>query len=171
MKNYVLKYNKPAEYSENGWQNEVLPIGNGMLGMCVFGGVSEEHLQFNEKTLWTGGPSKSRKDYIGGNVENSYEYLEKIRDALRRGDKKAVLKFKDKLVGVKDGYGAYQNFGEIVLKFPHGVFSDYERQLDITNSVCTVKYKSGGVSFIRECFASHNPSVIAEKITADKMVR
>ena len=47
MKNYVLKYNKPAEYSENGWQNEVLPIGNGMLGMCVFGGVSEEHLQFN----------------------------------------------------------------------------------------------------------------------------
>ena len=50
MKNYVLKYNKPAEYSENGWQNEVLPIGNGMLGMCVFGGVSEEHLQFNEKT-------------------------------------------------------------------------------------------------------------------------
>lgn len=168
MKNYVLKYNKPAEYSENGWQNEVLPIGNGMLGMCVFGGVSEEHLQFNEKTLWTGGPSKSRKDYIGGNVENSYEYLEKIREALRRGDKKAVLKFKDKLVGVKDGYGAYQNFGEIVLKFPHGVFSDYERQLDITNSVCTVKYKSGGASFIRECFASHNPSVIAEKITADK---
>lgn len=168
MKNYVLKYNKPAEYSENGWQNEVLPIGNGMLGMCVFGGVSEEHLQFNEKTLWTGGPSKSRKDYIGGNVENSYEYLEKIREALRRGDKKAVLKFKDKLVGVKDGYGAYQNFGEIVLKFPHGVFSDYERQLDITNSVCTVKYKSGEVSFIRECFASHNPSVIAEKITADK---
>ena len=122
MKNYVLKYNKPAEYSGNGWQNEVLPIGNGMLGMCVFGGVSEEHLQFNEKTLWTGGPSKSRKDYIGGNVENSYEYLEKIRDALRRGDKKAVLKLKDKLVGVKDGYGAYQNFGEIVLKFPHGFF-------------------------------------------------
>lgn len=171
MKNYVLKYNKPAEYSENGWQNEVLPIGNGMLGMCVFGGVSEEHLQFNEKTLWTGGPSKSRKDYIGGNVENSYEYLEKIREALRRGDKKAVLKFKDKLVGVKDGYGAYQNFGEIVLKFPHGVFSDYERQLDITNSVCTVKYKSGGVSFIRECFASHNPSVIAEKSPPIKMVR
>ena len=54
--------------------------------------------------------------------ENSYEYLEKIRDALRRGDKKAVLKLKDKLVGVKDGYGAYQNFGEIVLKFPHGFF-------------------------------------------------
>lgn len=168
MKNYVLKYNKPAEYSENGWQNEVLPIGNGMLGMCVFGGVSEEHLQFNEKTLWTGGPSKSRKDYIGGNVENSFEYLEKIRDALCRGDKKAVLKFKDKLVGIKDGYGAYQNFGEIVLKFPHSDFSDYERQLDITNSVCTVKYKSGGVLFARECFASQNPSVIAEKITADK---
>ncbi len=31
-----------------------------------------------------------------------------------------------------------------------------------------MKYKSGEASFIRECFASHNPSVIAEKITADK---
>lgn len=61
MKNYVLKYNKPAEYSENGWQNEVLPIGNGMLGMCVFGGVSEEHLQFNEKTLWTGGRQRAER--------------------------------------------------------------------------------------------------------------
>ena len=51
MKNYVLKYNKPAEYSENGWQNEVLPIGNGMLGMCVFGGVFPRmHLHdLNEK--------------------------------------------------------------------------------------------------------------------------
>ena len=50
MKNYVLKYNKPAEYSENGWQNEVLPIGNGMLGMCVFGGVSEDR-QRAERTI------------------------------------------------------------------------------------------------------------------------
>jgi alpha-L-fucosidase 2 len=31
-----------------------LPIGNGRLGGMVFGGVAQEHIQFNEKTLWTG---------------------------------------------------------------------------------------------------------------------
>jgi alpha-L-fucosidase 2 len=31
-----------------------LPIGNGELGAMFFGGVTEEHIQFNEKTLWAG---------------------------------------------------------------------------------------------------------------------
>ena len=35
---------------------EALPIGNGRLGAMVFGGVERERLQFNEDTLWTGGP-------------------------------------------------------------------------------------------------------------------
>ena len=33
----------------------------------VYGEIASEHLTFNEKTLWTGGPSESRKDYMGGN--------------------------------------------------------------------------------------------------------
>jgi len=46
-----LWYNKPA----SKW-TEALPIGNGRLGAMVFGGIAQDHLQFNEQTLWTGGP-------------------------------------------------------------------------------------------------------------------
>lgn len=46
----VLWYRQPA----TNWMTSALPIGNGRLGAMVFGGVAQEHLQFNEKTLWTG---------------------------------------------------------------------------------------------------------------------
>ena len=56
----VLWYAQPAE----DWMSEALPIGNGRIGAMIFGGVAQEHLQFNDKTLWTG----SRTE--GGNYQN-----------------------------------------------------------------------------------------------------
>src|SRR5512136_908115 len=47
----TLWYAQPA-----GKWEEALPVGNGWLGAMVFGGVTNEHIQFNEGTLWTGKP-------------------------------------------------------------------------------------------------------------------
>lgn len=47
-----LWYNRPA----TNWMKSALPIGNGELGAMFFGGISHEHLQFNEKSLWSGSP-------------------------------------------------------------------------------------------------------------------
>jgi alpha-L-fucosidase 2 len=44
-----LYYNDPA----SKWL-EALPIGNGSLGGMIFGGVEQEHIQFNEESLITG---------------------------------------------------------------------------------------------------------------------
>lgn len=52
--NHVLWYDKPA----GDWMTEALPIGNGRIGAMIFGGIEEEHIQFNDKTLWTGSPTK-----------------------------------------------------------------------------------------------------------------
>lgn len=46
----TLSYSKPAQ----DWMTEALPIGNGRLGAMIFGGVEQEHLQFNEISLWSG---------------------------------------------------------------------------------------------------------------------
>ncbi len=55
----TLWYNKPATLTEvnNIWMEYSLPIGNGQLGASLFGGVATDEIQFNEKTLWTGGPN------------------------------------------------------------------------------------------------------------------
>ncbi len=45
---------KPQKYFQHTWGSSVYPLGNGRLGCTVFGGMAEEHIQFNEDTLWTG---------------------------------------------------------------------------------------------------------------------
>ena len=68
-----LWYNKPARQ----W-TEALPLGNGRVGAMVFGGVDSEHIQFNEETLWTGGPRNV-------NRPDAVQYLQPIRRLLFEG--------------------------------------------------------------------------------------
>ena len=41
------------------WMEYSLPIGNGQFGASIFGGIAQEQIQFNEKTLWSG----TKNDY------------------------------------------------------------------------------------------------------------
>ena len=65
-----LWYTSPADITRyyEGWQEKSLPMGNGGIGGSVFGGITRERIQLNEKSLWSGGPSESRKNYNGGNL-------------------------------------------------------------------------------------------------------
>ena len=45
---------RPRMYFEHMWGSSVYPLGNGRLGCTIYGGMAEEHIQFNEDTLWTG---------------------------------------------------------------------------------------------------------------------
>src|SRR5580698_4208511 len=86
-----LWYRQPAQK----W-TEALPIGNGRLGAMVYGGVKEEHLQFNESTLWTGGPRAYQRP-------DAYHYLDTIRGLLfagRQSDAEALAE--QHFMGKKD---------------------------------------------------------------------
>lgn len=52
-----LWYDQPA----TRWV-EALPLGNGRLGAMVFSGITNDHLQFKESTLWTGKPHEYQHD-------------------------------------------------------------------------------------------------------------
>jgi alpha-L-fucosidase 2 len=139
----VLRYDRPAR----NW-NEALPVGNGRLGAMVFGGVPRERIQFNEDTLWTGGPH----DYAHAGAA---AYLPKIRELLfagkpREAEELAMRRF----MSVPLGQMAYQPFGDLGIEFRgHESCSDYERTLDIGRALSTVRYKAGGTTFTREVFA------------------
>ncbi|MDQ8206383.1 glycoside hydrolase family 95 protein [Coraliomargarita sp. SDUM461003] len=49
----VLSYDTPA----TNWDKEALPLGNGWLGCMIFGGIEQEHIQFNVDSLWLGSES------------------------------------------------------------------------------------------------------------------
>lgn len=63
----TLWYTRPATATgaANVWMEYSLPIGNGQLGACLFGGLYNDEIQFNEKTLWTGTPD-DMQGYGGG---------------------------------------------------------------------------------------------------------
>ena len=77
-------YTSPGSASD--WENTSLVIGNGKTGGILFGQVANDQIHFNEKTLWTGGPSESRPNYDGGNRDEAVteEQLEALRQKQER---------------------------------------------------------------------------------------
>lgn len=138
------------------------------MGECVFGRLDTERLQFNEKSLWRGGPSENRPDYRGGNIKDSYNYLVKMQEALKNRDKKTVAKMKSKLVGIKEGYGSYSAFGNINVKIDHSNVTDYKRYLDIDEGYIKVEYNTSSHQE-RIHFASFEDKVIVNRFKSEKL--
>jgi alpha-L-fucosidase 2 len=142
---------------------EALPVGNGCLGAMIFGGVQDEHIQFNEDTLWTGHPH----DYANTNALN---FLPAIRQLLAEGKaKEAGGMAKTNFLGAPSRQKAYQPFGDLHLHFNDtGEVTDYRRELNLDSAVASVSYQCAGVHFWREVFASYPDQIIVMHITADK---
>ena len=153
-----LWYKKPADE----W-TEALPVGNGRLGAMVFGGLAQAHLQFNEDTLWTGGPHAYHH-------AGAATYLPIVRRLLYEGKQAEaeVLAFKQ-MMSVPFRQKAYQPCGDLWLTFDgHAHASGYRRELDLDTAVATVRYRVGGTTFTREVFASAVDQVICVRISADR---
>ncbi len=160
-----ITFDKPAA----DWEREGLPIGNGALGAVVMGGIDVDRLQFNEKTLWAGGPGSKQGYDFGIAAESQTTKLAAVRKTLaEKGEIEPDAVAKE--LGHKTiGYGDYQNFGELALSFPQtSVVSDYHRELDLHNGVVRVTYTQEGVHYLREYFASFPDGVIAVRISADQ---
>lgn len=161
-----LHYDEPAQY----WEQNYLPIGNGYMGASIAGGISEETLVLNEKTLWTGGPSEDRPEYNGGNIENSSSALKEVQTALADKDSDKIDELMTKLTGGSDGYGAYQTFGMVYFKFQNikkkGT-KNYSRYLDLNQAVAGVTFEYNDTTYTKEYFANYPSNVIAMKFTAE----
>lgn len=151
------------------WEREGLPIGNGAMGAVVMGGVDAEHLQFNEKTLWTGGPGSAQGYDFGIPAEPQLAKLSAVRKTLADKGEMPPEAVANELGRKTIGYGDYQNFGELLLNFSQkGAVTDYRRELDLNDSMVRVSYTQNGVHYLREYIASYPDGVIAVRISADK---
>ena len=153
-----LWYDKPASI----W-NEALPLGNGRLGAMVFGDPAVERLQLNEETIWAGSPNSNAHT-------KSIEALPKVRQLVFEGKfaEAQDLATRDIMSQTNDGM-PYQTFGSVYISFPgHQKYSNYYRDLDISNATAKVKYTVNGVEFTREILTAFSDQVIVVKISASK---
>lgn len=167
---YVLAYKQPASTTYKGWEEEALPIGNGSLGAKVFGLIGTERIQFNEKSLWSGGPLPDSSDYQGGNLQDQYGFLAEIRQALEKRDYNTAKELAEQhLVGPQTSqYGTYLSFGDIFIEFSNqgktlSQVTDYQRQLNISKALATTSYVYKGTKFEREAFASFPDDLLVQR--------
>jgi len=141
-KDDLIWYNNPAEK----WVG-ALPLGNGRLGVMVFGNTSNEHIQLNDDSLW---PADMGWDEPDGNKHD----LETIRALLFAGrnkdaDSLFVEKFSRKRV-----VRSHQTLGDLYIDFNHTNITEYRRELNLSKATVSISYKSDGHLITQKAFVS-----------------
>ncbi|MGN1181082.1 MAG: glycosyl hydrolase family 95 catalytic domain-containing protein [Suilimivivens sp.] len=152
-----LWYQKPA----SEWE-ESLPLGNGRLGAMVYGGVSEEHLQVNEESMWYGGK-------VDRNNPDMKEQLPVIRDLIFQGEiGKAERLMKLAMSGCPNSMHPYQTLGDIYIQF-EGLedYTYYYRELDLEKAVYRESFRCDDTFYKREFFLSKPADVMVMRFTAE----
>jgi alpha-L-fucosidase 2 len=156
----ALWYPRPARE----WV-EALPVGNGRLGAMIFGGTAAERIQFNESTVWSGGPH----DY---SHPGASEVLDSLRALLFAGrQREADALASARVMSLPLVQERYQAFGDLRLVFPGvdtSAVTDYRRTLDLDRAVATTRFRAGGTTYTREIFASHPGGVLVVRLSADR---
>jgi alpha-L-fucosidase 2 len=160
----TLWYDEPAA----DWESQALPIGNGTLGAMIFGQTGTEAIQFNEKTLWSGGPGSEGYDF-GNWREPRPGAIAQVQQSINARERVAPEEVAAALGQARFGYGSYQSFGDLTLTFAiGGEITAYRRELNLSTAVAKVSYESAGVRLTREYFVSHPDRVIVVRLDADR---
>jgi alpha-L-fucosidase 2 len=154
---FKLWYDKP---SGSTWEN-ALPVGNGRLGAMVYGNVTDDILQLNEATVWTGSPNRNDNP-------DALASLPKIRQLIFEGRQREAQAIAEKTIQTKKSNGQmYQPVGNLLLHFPgHTSYSNYRRELNIEDAVATTSYDIDGVHYTRTVFASIPAQAIIVQLKA-----
>ena len=161
-----LFYNRPASAMNKNdtWQEETLPVGNGILGATVWGETQKERLTLNEETLWDGGRDAENPDdkYSGGNPDKDMMSIyETIAKQVRNGEEFD----KEQLSGLWDGYSkGYQPMGDLIIDFPalpkKISKKNYVRSLRFCDATAGVEFSVGNVSYTRKYFVSNPDNIL-----------
>lgn len=150
-----LWYDKPADI----W-TEALPLGNSYMGAMVYGGITKEHLQLNESTLYSGDPKGTFKNI---NVRKHFRAVDSL---LRHGHYLEAQNLIHK-EWLGRNHQSYQPMGDLWFEFEHpGTPTQYRRGLNLENAISDVEYKIGSTTFRREYFMSYPDHVLVVKLTA-----
>lgn len=155
-----LWYEQPADE----WMKST-PLGNGRLGIMVYGGVDVETISLNEITMWSGEQDKFQERPCGKEALNDIRQLF-FEGKYAQGNRMAT----ELLAGTPHSFGSHVPTGDLVLKFTHpqGKLSAYKRELDIEKAINTVSYQVGNVKYTREYLCSNPDDALVIRLTANK---
>lgn len=161
--NFKMIMDYPTSWWNGRWR-EALPLGNGIMGASVYGGVANETVMITHTDLWW--KSKTPDLPVVSDV------LPKIRSELLNGHAEVADRIMAETLKER---GYFPNLAyplplcdlNIDTKTDKG-FKNYSRSLDMETGETEVLWQDGDKKFIRNCFVSRADNCLALKmITAD----
>ena len=140
---------------------EALPIGSGRLGAMIWGQPWQDHIPFNEDTLWSDYPRQT-------DLQVDPKLLEECRHLVAEH---RFLEAQDIIEAHMLGSftESYMPAGNLHMNFYNmaGSVTNYQRELDLRNAIARVSFTCEGVQYNREYFASCPDNGIIMRFTAD----
>ena len=139
-KTYKLWYDAPAKPNLSGFLQEALPLGNGYMGINVFGGTDTELISVTENSMFNPYLTAKENQVVdpGGEARTFYNN------------------------------GGLNLLSKVYLDFGHKNVENYRRELSLNEAVARVKYDCEGVSYRREYFATYPDKVSVVRLTASQ---
>ena len=116
---HTLWYTSPA----TDWQTQSLPIGNGVFGANIMGGVKREDVQLSDKTLWTGHLGSVVDNALyGRNLNFGHVYITNTDAAAKSAtDYRRWLDIDNSVAGVGYKIGGVEYTRQYIASFPDDV--------------------------------------------------
>lgn len=161
----LVRFAAPARVFE-----EAMPTGNGRLGATMYGGISQERVDLNESSMWSGSPHDSDRP-------DAAKELPEIRRLLLAGDNVGAEALVNKSFTSADAgsadprYGSYEELGQLLLSFDGIRDADareYRRALDLDGAIATTSFVENGVRYTREVFTSAPDQVVVVHLLASR---
>ena len=152
----TLWYDEPATRFE-----EALPLGNGHIGIMVYGRIEDELININETTLWGGGPTNTNP------TPDAPSYLPKVRELLFKGKWTDALNVLRNIQGPNSQ--SFVPMGDLHIR-QTGIKNtcNYKRSLDISSAIASTVFSSDSVDYSREIFVSYPANVVIMKMKSSK---
>ena len=164
---HTLWYESPAV----AWE-QMLPIGNGRMGMMPDGGIGQERIILNEISLWSG----CERDYANPDAAKSLPLIRELLLAGRNAEAQEVMyeRFVPKKAVDETSYGSYQVLGalDIEYMFPENTVQDTEyrnycRWLDLQTATAYTTFEKNGIGYTRRYYADREADVMIVEYESD----
>lgn len=151
-------YDAPAK----AW-TEAIPIGNAYMGAMIFGDPSQDRLQLNETTLYSGDPHAT---FNAISVRKDFPEVSQLMEEEKYSEAQELIR--ENWLG--RAQECYQPLGDLWIDFKHekSQLKNYKRSLDLSKGIAEVTYQIGNTRFKREYFASYPDKTIVIKISASE---
>ncbi len=135
---YIFNHSSFPNLPDDGWEKWSLPIGNGYMGVNVFGRTDTERLQITENSF-----------------SNPALYDAEFKELYSR--------HRGVIAGLHNFCETYLDFGH-----PFDNVEDYRRSLSLNDALAKTEYVYGGVKYVRTHFTSYPDRVFVTRLEADQ---